>query len=82
VNEPDRERGTPKAGARHYPMVEALERLQSRGDRGALAALRRGLSPDGVANLYPYVAPYLPKEAGRRAEAAYLAVAAWFGCIL
>src|SRR5512139_402968 len=60
------------------PFVTYLESL--REDRGALAALRRGLGqPPGAAReMYPYVVPWLPAEAPRQREAAYFLVAALF----
>lgn len=59
-----------------HPFVEYLESL--RDDRGALAALRRGLGqpPGTVADMYRYVVPWLP--ASRHAEAGYYLVAALF----
>jgi CRISPR system Cascade subunit CasB len=61
-----------------HPFVEYLESL--RDDRGALAALRRGLGqpPGTVADTYRYVVPWLPAAAGPRSEAAYYLVAALF----
>ena len=60
------------------PFVSYLEKL--REDRGALAALRRGLGqPAGQAReMYRYVVPWLPAEAGGQREAAYYLVAALF----
>lgn len=62
-----------------HPFVEYLEGL--REDRGALAALRRGLgqAPGTVADMYRYVVPWLPSEASRSQEAAYYLLAALFG---
>lgn len=59
-----------------YPFIEYLESLCD--DRGALAALRRGLGqpPGTVASMYPYVVPWLP--ASRHSESAYYLVAALF----
>ena len=64
---------------RKHPFVEYLEGL--REDRGALAALRRGLGqpPGTVADMYRYVVPWLPDEASRRQEAVYYLLAALFG---
>jgi len=61
-----------------HPFVEYLESL--RDNRGALAALRRGLGhpPGTVADTYRYVVPWLPDGAGPRQEAAYYLVAALF----
>lgn len=60
------------------PFVEYLESL--RDDRGALAALRRGLGqpPGVVSSMYPYVVPWIPDGASRRAEAIYYLIAALF----
>jgi CRISPR type I-E-associated protein CasB/Cse2 len=62
-----------------HPFVEYLEGL--REDRGALAALRRGLGqpPGTVADMYRYVVPWLPASARPREEAVYYLVAALFG---
>jgi CRISPR system Cascade subunit CasB len=62
-----------------HPFVEYLEGL--REDRGALAALRRGLGqpPGTVADMYRYVVPWLPDEAASRQEAAYYLLATLFG---
>lgn len=61
-----------------HAFITHLEQL--REDRGALAALRRGLGqPAGQAReMYPYVVPWLPAEAGGPREAAYYLVAALF----
>jgi CRISPR system Cascade subunit CasB len=63
---------------RAHPFVEYLE--SKRDDRGALAALRRGLGhpPGTVADMYPYVVPRLPSDAPRWKEEAYYLVAALF----
>ena len=60
--------------------VAALRRLADNEDRAALAALRRGLGkPVGeVADLYPYVVPWLPPEPSWRQEQAFYLVAALF----
>ena len=65
-------------GAKSHPFVEYLESL--REDRGALAALRRGLGqpPGTVPDMYRYVVPWLPAEPNRQREAAYYALAALF----
>ena len=64
---------------RTYPFIEHLLRLQE--DRGALAALRRGLGqPPGTApDMYRYVVPWLRTEAGRWEESVFFLVAALFG---
>lgn len=61
-----------------HPFVEYLESL--REDRGALAALRRGLGhpPGAVADMYRYVVPWLPNDAPPWKEAPYYLVAALF----
>lgn len=61
-----------------HPFVAHLESL--REDRGALAALRRGLgqTPGTVASMYPYVVPRLPANIGPRQEALYYLIAALF----
>ena len=61
-----------------HPFVTYLERLAD--DRGALAALRRGLGrpPGDDVGAYRYVIPWLPEGAPRWQEAAYFSVAALF----
>jgi CRISPR system Cascade subunit CasB len=61
-----------------HPFVSFLESL--REDRGALAALRRGLGrPSGAAQeMFQYVIRWLPAEAGPRQEEAYFLVASLF----
>lgn len=61
-----------------YPFITYLELL--RQDRGALAALRRGLGqpPGTVADMYPYVVRYLNEQASASEEAAYYLIAALF----
>jgi CRISPR system Cascade subunit CasB len=63
---------------REHPFVNYLE--SKRDDRGALAALRRGLGqpPGTVADMYRYVVPWLPDDAPRWREDAYYLVAALF----
>ena len=58
------------------PFITYLEGL--REDRGALAALRRGLGqpPGDAREMYPYVVRWLPAEPSARREAAYYLVAA------
>jgi CRISPR system Cascade subunit CasB len=66
------------------PLVARLQELAEKEDRAALAALRRGLGrePGTVAEMYPYVEPFMPSDAGSardpRVAAAYL-VASLFG---
>lgn len=61
-----------------HPFVNYLE--SKRDDRGALAALRRGLGhpPGTVPDMYRYVVPWLPGDAQRWKEDAYYVVAALF----
>ena len=56
--------------------ISYLMSLAEHENRGALAALRRGLGqpPGTVAAMYPYVVPWLPADT--RQEAAYYEVAA------
>lgn len=61
-----------------HPLVRALEAIAERDDRGALAALRRGLGGDGAASVYPFVAPYFPRRPDAHAEAAMMLVASLF----
>ena len=63
-----------------HPFVEYLESLRDRDDRGALAALRRGLGhpPGTVADTYRYVVPWLPDDTPPWRENAYYLVAALF----
>jgi len=61
-----------------HPFIVHLESL--REDRGALAALRRGLGqpPGSVPAMYAYIVPWLPKEVPPWTEAAYYLIAALF----
>ncbi len=61
-----------------HPFVNYLE--SKRDDRGALAALRRGLGhpPGTVPDMYRYVVPWLSGDAQRWKEDAYYVVAALF----
>ena len=61
-----------------HPFITYLEGL--RGDRAALAALRRGLGqpPGTVADMYRYVVPWLPDDSPPWREAAYYLIAALF----
>jgi CRISPR system Cascade subunit CasB len=54
--------------------------LDLQDDRGALAALRRGLGqpPGAAADMYRYVVPYLPETAGLETETAYYTIASLF----
>jgi CRISPR system Cascade subunit CasB len=60
--------------------VDHLERLRDRGDRAALARLRRGLGrdPGTVAGVHPLVQPWLPRGLGPRREDAFYLVASLF----
>ncbi len=48
-------------------LITHLKQLRSRDDRGALAALRRGLgrTPGAAAATFPHVAPYVPTSDSR-----------------
>jgi CRISPR system Cascade subunit CasB len=61
-----------------HPFVQYLEKL--RDDRGALAALRRGLaSPPGAEpQMYRYIVPWLPADPPPWVENAYYLVAALY----
>jgi CRISPR system Cascade subunit CasB len=61
-----------------HPFITYLEGL--RDDRGALAALRRGLGqpPGTVADMYRYVVPWLSDDARPWREDAYYLIAALF----
>jgi len=61
-----------------HPFIQYLEGLHE--DRGALAALRRGLGlqPGRAPEMFRYVVPWLPKKVSREAEAAYYLVASLF----
>lgn len=62
------------------PFIDHLEGLVRRQDRGALAALRRGVGkPPGTAmEMHRYVALFLPPGPPRRQEDVYYLVAALF----
>jgi CRISPR system Cascade subunit CasB len=61
-----------------HPFISYLE--SKRDNRGALAALRRGLghTPGTVADMYPYVVPWLSEDVPPWREDAYYLVAALF----
>ncbi len=63
---------------KEHPFITYLEGL--RDDRGALAALRRGLGqePGSAVEMYRYVVPWIPDRASRQEERAYYLVAALF----
>jgi len=62
------------------PFIESLERLYVNEERGALAALRRGLgrAPGTAMEMHPYVVPFM-RDLNRRQEDAFYIVAALFG---
>lgn len=64
----------------NHPFVTRLYELAEKQERGALAALRRGLGrqPGTTAEMYRYVEPFLPQVRSRAQEAAYYLVAALF----
>jgi CRISPR system Cascade subunit CasB len=70
--------------ATHHKFIAQLERLVREKDRGALAALRRGLGkpPGASRDMDRYVLPYLPQDAGshpeKAGENAYYLVGALF----
>ncbi|MCL5026306.1 MAG: type I-E CRISPR-associated protein Cse2/CasB [Chloroflexi bacterium] len=66
---------------RESAFVRYLEQLAAEEDRGALAALRRGLGkPPGEApELYPYVMPWLGGQVSPWDEDAFFLVASLFG---
>lgn len=61
-------------------LIDALASLRDRGDRGALAALRRGLGvgPGHAPAMFPYVVPYLPDQSPAWTERAYFLIASLF----
>ncbi len=60
--------------------IDYLERLRDREDRGALAALRRGLSGEqaSMTRMHAHVVPFLPRDAPRLVEDAHYVVASLF----
>lgn len=64
-----------------HPLIEHLKGLAERDDRGALAALRRGLGqPPGAApEMHPHVLPYIGTEKWTWNEQCCYIVAALFG---
>lgn len=66
--------------AGHHRFIGHLERLVREKDRGALAALRRGLGkpPISAREMDRYIMPYLPAEAAESAETSYYLVGALF----
>jgi len=61
-----------------HPFVRHLQEL--RENRGALAALRRGLGqpPGTVSSMYPYIVPWLKDNTPPSEEAAYYLIAALY----
>jgi len=66
--------------AEEHPFISHLANLVREKDRGALAALRRGLGrpPGSVRAMDRYVLRYLSSDAGEKQENAYYLVAALF----
>lgn len=63
---------------RQHPFIEYLRSLKD--NRGALAALRRGLgqTPGAVPEMFPYVVPWLPAKCSARMEAIYYLIASLY----
>jgi CRISPR system Cascade subunit CasB len=63
-----------------YPFVAYLESLRDRGDRGALAALRRGLgqTPGTAPSMYQYVVPWVWETTPSWVEDTYYTIASLF----
>ncbi len=63
-----------------HPFITYLEDLRDRDDRGALAALRRGLGqePGRAVEMYRYVVPWIRDQASRQEERAFYLIAALF----
>jgi CRISPR system Cascade subunit CasB len=64
--------------AEERSFVARLERLAARGDRGTLAALRRGLNDDGGLEALLALGRLLPESVGERDERAFARVGALF----
>ena len=60
--------------------IRRLQELATNQDRGALAALRRGLGrpPGAAAEMFRYVEPWLPERRSADQEAAYYLIASLF----
>jgi CRISPR system Cascade subunit CasB len=73
-------KGETMTDSRVEAFINFLARLADEENRGALAALRRGLGrrPGEAPTMFPYVVPYLPNLPAPEQEAAYYAVAALF----
>jgi len=63
-----------------HPLIAYLQSLAAREERGALAALRRGLGqPPGAApEMFRYVEPFLPQVRSAAQENAYYLIASLF----
>ncbi len=63
-----------------HPFIARLQELALKQERGALAALRRGLGqpPGAAAEMFRYVEPFLPQKRSQAQEAAYYLVASLF----
>ena len=63
-----------------HPFIAYLQSLVEKDDRGALAALRRGLGqkPGSVPEMYRYIIPNLPENPPRWQEEACYLIAALF----
>ncbi len=63
-----------------HPFIEYLEKLRDNEERGALAALRRGLGqPVGSAHeMYRYIVPWLDDQSSAAQEEGYFLVASLF----
>jgi CRISPR system Cascade subunit CasB len=63
-----------------HRFIGYLESLRERGDRAALATLRRALGkdPGAAPETYPIVMPYVPERADERAERIYFLVGSLF----
>jgi len=63
-----------------HPFIASLQKLAEKQERGALAALRRGLGqpPGTTAEMFRYVEPFLPQKRSRAQESAYYLVASLY----
>ena len=63
-----------------HPFIAYLQSLAQKQERGALAALRRGLGqpPGSAAEMFRYVEPFLPQKRSHDLEAAYYLTATLF----
>lgn len=76
----NREKKSKKFEIPKSPFIEYLETLVSHENRGALAALRRGLQhqPGTCIDMYPYVIPWIHKISGKWEKDVYYLIAALF----